>query len=124
MRLYSFDKSGDIRHNRGMPDNFTPLPSSVAHGKGAVDVNSVLIIVAVSITILLGGLMWFLIVQKQTEENQAAMPTSTTPVTTEVVPGDEERITPTASNAAMLLPTATPSATLEPQASPSAIITR
>lgn len=107
-----------------MSDNFTPLPKSVVHGKGAVDVNAVLIIVAILITLLLAGLMWFLINQKQLEEKQSALPTNSVPTTSEMVPGDEERITPASSATATLSPTATTAATLAPQASPSAIITQ
>lgn len=107
-----------------MSDNFTPLPKSVAHGKGAVDVNVVLIIIAILITLILAGLMWFLINQKQLEEKRSLVPTNLAPRTTELVPGDTEQITPEASATAELSPTATPAATLAPQASPSAIITQ
>lgn len=120
-----------ISHNDEMPDNFTPLPSSLSPtgplrvGKGAVDVNAVLIIVAILITLILAGLMWFLIYQKQLEESKAdSLTNSQTQVIRDVVPGDNEQPSTVATPPAMISPTSTPSATLTPQASPSAIITQ
>ena len=56
-----------------MSTNYTPFSTSKNGAKGAPDTNSVLIVIALVITILLGALMWFLIVQKQQEEKNAQL---------------------------------------------------
>lgn len=105
-----------------MSANFTPLPTPTAQGKGAVNVNTVLIIIALVITVLLGALMWFLVVQKQQEENKANIPTKTAPNKTVEATveqsdvADQQSVTPTSS------PSVAPSTKPTPLASPSAVI--
>ena len=106
-----------------MSTNYTPLSHSKNGSKGAPDTNSVLIVIALIITVLLGALMWFLIVQKQQEEKNARIKFEQQ---TKLKIAKQEEIDK--------LPVATPSANtsitpikakvgVTPVASPSAVIT-
>ncbi len=106
-----------------MSTNFTPLSSSVAHGKGF---NTVLITIALVITILLGAFMWFLVVQKQQEEDRANIPTPTTPQRTIEATVEQAEVSSKPTATPSVTPTAIPTAvpvTVTPIATPSTLPT-
>ncbi len=113
-----------------MQQNYTPLPVSPGPQKKGLDVNIILMIIALAITIVLAVLLWFMIEQKRQEELDLKNSLQETRQdSTQNVDIEETTPTPVASEAAELeaTPTATPSAvvtiaptTVTPVASPSA----